>query len=144
MSTPQSAASHTRWVPAFHFFVLPILLINALVAISTLIKAPSTGTAWGALVGLALFGAAFFSRIMPLSAQDRLIRLEETLRMQRVLPATQHGDIAKLTRFQFVALRFASDAELAELVGRTVKGEFAKPLDIKKAIRGWRPDELRV
>jgi hypothetical protein len=79
-----------------------------------------------------------------LTAQDRVIRLEETLRMQRVLPADMQGEISQLKRFDFVALRFASDAELPELVKRVRAGEFAKPLDIKKAIKNWREDHLRV
>lgn len=144
MSSPQSASSHTRWLPLFHFFALPILLANAIVALVTLARNPSQGTAWNFLVAASLFVGVLLSRVQPLSAQDRIIRLEEQLRMQRVLPASQHADIARLDREQLIALRFASDEELPELVSRTVKGEFAKQKEIKSAIRSWRPDNLRV
>jgi hypothetical protein len=81
---------------------------------------------------------------MALTVQDRLIRLEETLRLQRVLPAGMQADIAKLRRRQFVALRFASDEELPELVRRVVAGELADARSIKQAITKWRPDWFRA
>jgi Family of unknown function (DUF6526) len=140
----QTLANHARFVPAFHYFAVPVLLINSIVALVAAWRNPSLATGWGVVVAAALMTAAVFARTFALTAQDRLIRLEETLRMQRVLPASAHGDIAKLTRFQYVALRFASDEELPELVRRAAAGEFATPADIKKAVRNWRPDLLRV
>ncbi|MBK8247788.1 MAG: hypothetical protein IPK85_10380 [Gemmatimonadetes bacterium] len=144
MATQQSAASHARTLPIFHYFALPVLLINIAMAVNAVWRAPSLATGWGVLVAGALFVGALMGRVFALTAQDRVIRLEETLRMQRVLPAAQQADIAALTRYQFVALRFASDEELPDLVRRVRAGEFAKPIDIKKAIRSWRPDHLRV
>lgn len=141
---PQSATSHARTIPVFHYFALPVLLINIVVAIVVAARAPSLMAGWGVIVAAALFVGVLFARVHALTAQDRVIRLEETLRMQRVLPADMLGEIAHLKRFDFVALRFASDAELPELVKRVRAGEFAKPLDIKKAIKNWREDHLRV
>ena len=144
MSSTQSATNHTRWLPPFHFVALPILLVNAVVALVVLVRGPSLGTTWGFLVATAIFLAVLLSRSQTVTVQDRLIRLEERLRMQRVLLPSQHDDIGRLERQHFVALRFASDEELPDLVRRTVKGDFATPKDIKSAIRGWQPDHLRA
>ena len=140
----QSAAKHARYFPLLHFFVLPILLGNFVWKVKLLFGAPGRETVWGALFALALVGTALAARVMALTVQDRLIRLEETMRMQRLLPAAQQGDIGKITRQQFVALRFCCDAELPDLVRRTVGGEFTSQKQIKHAIRDWRPDFLRA
>ncbi len=142
--TPQTFANHTRYFPLFHFFASPILTINAALETYQLVQTPSRDEAWGALLAWGLAAGLLSARAMALRAQDRVIRLEETLRMQRLLPADLQGAAAKLKPRQLVALRFASDAELPELVRRTIAGEFAKPVDIKKAVREWRPDYLRA
>lgn len=144
MAAEQSATNHARNIPIFHHFALPVLIANILVAAGGLWRDPSLAAGWQVLVAAAICVGALWGRVHALTAQDRVIRLEETLRMQRVLPAAQQGDIARLSRSDFIALRFASDDELPELVRRVVAGEFAKQLDIKKAIRSWRPDHLRV
>lgn len=144
MSQPQPAASHARTIPVFHYFALPVLMINVVAMVVALWRFPSLDNAWGVLVAAALAVGVLFGRVQALTAQDRVIRLEETLRMQRVLPPEQQSEIAKLSRSDFIALRFAPDEELPDLVRRTRAGEFAKPIDIKKAIRNWRPDHLRV
>ena len=144
VSQPQSAASHARTIPVFHYFALPVLMINIVAMVVALWRFPSLDNGWGVLVAAAMAIGVLFGRVQALTAQDRLIRLEETLRMQRVLPLEQQSEIAKLSRSDFIALRFAPDEELPDLVRRTRAGEFAKPIDIKKAIRNWRPDHLRV
>ncbi len=144
MPTPQSAESHARNVPAFHYFALPVLVINLGVTLWFAIRQPSLMTAWGVVVAAALAAGVLYGRIHALTAQDRVIRLEETLRMQRVLPVGMHSEIEKLTRYDFVGLRFASDDELPDLVRRVRAGEFASLKELKRAIRNWRPDHLRV
>ncbi len=140
----QTAASHTRFLPPFHFFVTPILIIYVVTAINGMIQSPSRWTVMGALSAIAIWLGISLGRTQALTAQDRIIRLEETLRLQRLLPADLHGDIDKLSRKEFIALRFASDAELPDLFRRVRKGEFATPKEIKLAIKQWRPDSLRV
>lgn len=144
MAETQSYANHARYYPPFHFFALPVVLIHAVVQTVLLVRAPSGSQGWSAVVAWAIAFGIFSARAMALRAQDRVIRLEETLRMHRVLPADLQGAITKLSPSQFVALRFASDAELPELVRRTLAGEFAKPTEIKQAVRDWRPDYLRA
>lgn len=144
MSAPQSAERHARTIPIYHQFALPVLLINVIVMLVMVVRGPSLMAAWNAVVAFALFVGVLWGRVQALTAQDRVIRLEETLRLQRVLPAEMQGEIAQLSRTDFIALRFAPDAELPDLVRRVRAGEFAKPIDIKRAIRAWRPDHLRV
>lgn len=145
MASPeQNAANHSRYLPLFHFVVSPILLVYVLTSLYGLSQSPSRWTLLGALSSLAIWLGISLGRSQALTAQDRIIRLEESLRLRRLLPAELHADIDKLARKEFVALRFASDAELPELFGRVRKGEFATPKEIKLAVRQWRPDNLRV
>jgi hypothetical protein len=140
----QSFESHTRWYPLYHFIASPILLASVVVAINQMVRNPSGGTLWGVLLSIGIFTGVAAARVQALTVQNRLIRLEETLRMQRVLPAEQQGEIAKLSVKQFVALRFASDEELPILVRRVLAGELASQKAIKRAIKSWRPDVLRA
>ena len=136
----QHLGNHARYVPAFHFFALPVSLVFAVNAIVVAVKNPEWQTVLQAAFGLAVATAFLMLRVMALTVQDRLIRLEETLRMQRVLPAAMQGDIARITREQFVALRFASNAELPELVQKAVAGQLANQKAIKQAIRTCHAD----
>lgn len=140
----QNFANHTRWLPAYHFVAVPLLLLNIVFNVRDLVGTPSVWTLWGSVLAVAIFLGILLARVMALTAQDRVIRLEETLRLQRLLPVEQHNDIASITREQFVALRFASDTELPALFRRVRNGEFANQKAIKQAITTWRPDLLRV
>lgn len=140
----QSFSSHTRWYAPYHFVVTPILVGTLVVAFRQLAQHPSLDTLWGALVALGVFLGIAVARVQVLTVQNRVIRLEETLRMQRLLPAAQQDDIGKLTVEDFVALRFASDEELPALVRRVANREFSSQKDIKRAIKTWRPDFLRA
>jgi hypothetical protein len=140
----QNLATHTRYVPAFHFFALPVLLINMFVVAISFWNAPSFATGWALLVAIALAVGISWSRFMPLRAQDRIIRLEERTRLERVLPADLRGRIGELTERQLIAIRFAPDSEVPDLTRRTLDGELKSSGDIKRAIRDWRPDYFRV
>jgi hypothetical protein len=142
-STAQSLTTHARYVPPFHFFALPVLLINVIVQIVAAVRAPGRASAWAAVVALALFLAVLLGRVMTLTVQDRLIRLEETLRLGRLMPGRE-ADIARLTRDHLVGLRFASDAEVPGLVTRILAGELGTRRDIKAAVKSWRADYLRA
>jgi low affinity Fe/Cu permease len=140
----QSYESHRRWVPAFHFFVLPVLLVNVFVTILRLIDDTRGPTAWNVVVAVALFLGVFLLRGMPLRAQDRVIRLEERARLGGLLPNDLRARLDELTPAQFIALRFAPDDEVPDLTRRTLDGELKTPADIKRAIKNWRADTLRV
>ena len=144
MAETQTYATHRRWVPYFHFFALPILALNVLVQIYYLYRHPSVWSVWGLVVSGALFALPLAIRSMVTTAQDRIIRLEETLRLQRCLPPEMRGRIGELTTGQLIALRFSSEEELPELTRAVLGGELKSREDIKLRIKNWRPDTLRV
>lgn len=139
----QSYANHTRWLPPWHFFAIPILTANALVLLVAFVRAPGLPSGWAALVGVALVVGLVCARWMPLRVQDRLIRLEETLRLERLLPERSH-EIEHLTLGQLLGIRFASDAEVPHMLDRIVAGELVSRGDVKRAVQHWRPDHSRI
>lgn len=142
--TPQTYKNHARFFPLFHFFVAPVLLLNFVNAIRHLYLDPSRSTGWALVVAAALAGLAFAARLMALTVQDRVIRLEMRLRMQQLLPADLCARAAALTPKQLVALRFASDAELGALVRDVCDGKLATQKAIKQSVRDWAADYLRA
>lgn len=142
--SPQNFTNHVRWQPLYHFVLSPILLIHLIWSIVRLIKAPSADHAEQLLLALGLLIMMLLVRVNPLKAQDRLIRLEEQLRYQRLLPAELANQAAALPVRFIVALRFASDEELPALIREVLAGKFAKPTEVKRAIKNWRGDYFRV
>ena len=140
----QSAKSHVRWLPPFHFFMLPVLLVNFLNEVRHLYNEQTPHTAWMVILAAALLTLGFLSRIQALAVQDRLIRLEMRLRLRGLLPADQQARINDLTARQMVALRFASDAELPELVRDVFDGKLQTTKDIKGRIKNWQADWQRA
>jgi len=120
------------------------MLINFIWSVVDLIMTPGWNSGRWAVVSLALLMLTFFVRTNPLKVQDRLIRLEEQLRCQRLLSPALSQQISGLSSHQLIALRFAADEELEELVGAVAAGKLTKPVEIKKAIRSWRSDTFRV
>ncbi|HUQ30894.1 MAG TPA: DUF6526 family protein [Pyrinomonadaceae bacterium] len=141
---PQTYSNHTRWHPPFHFFVAPVMLINVIWAIVKFVREPGWDQGWWVVVSIALVVLTTLVRINPLRVQDRLIRLEEQLRHQQLLPAELAHEARRLRAGQLVALRFAHDDELEELVRETLAGRLTKPAEIKRAIKQWRADTARV
>ncbi len=140
----QNYSNHRRWYPLFHFVVIPLLALNFLSHLIRFFMAPSWALAFWTLLGITLILLALVARLMALKAQDRVIRLEEKLRYREILSAELAERAKGLHAGQMIALRFASDEELPSLIERTLNGEFAKPKEIKQAIKNWRGDHLRV
>ena len=141
----QSFHHHTRWVPPFHFFVMPMLTIHFGWSIY---RWRASGFSIDGLEYV-LFAAALLvlmveARLFSLRVQDRVIRLEERLRCERLLPADLQPRIAELTVSQFVSMRFASDAELPTLVRKVLDEKLTQRKAIKQLIKDWRPDYLRA
>ena len=128
----------------WHFFALPVLIINVFVVAIDYVRDPRLINGWAVIVAIALAVGIFVSRSMPLRAQDRIIRLEERARLERVLPSDLRGRVGELTPSQLIAIRFAADDEVPDLTRRTLNGELKSQGDIKRAIRTWRADTLRV
>jgi hypothetical protein len=140
----QVFGTHRRFLPAWHFFAVPVLAANVVMVALNFVRDPRFATGWALLVAIALLLGILLSRTMPLRAQDRIIRLEERVRLERVLPADLRGRMGDLTADQLIALRFAPDDEVPELTRRALGGELKTRTDIKRAVRNWRPDHMRM
>lgn len=140
----QTYQNHVRWLPPFHFFVLPVLLINFLYTAWILWREPAWATALSCLVAAALFGLGVLARAMTITVQDRVIRLEMRLRLREVLPADLLGRINELSPNQLCGLRFASDAELPDLMRQVLAGGLQTRKAIKLNIKNWQGDYLRA
>jgi hypothetical protein len=152
MREPQNFSNHTKIVPAFHYFLLPALFIN-LVGASYWVYATARH-AWGPFplfyailnlfLAVALLILAFLARLFALGVQDRVIRLEERLRYQQLLPRDLKARINEFTTKQLVALRFASDAELPALARKVLAEKMEERKAIKQMIQNWRADYQRI
>ena len=140
----QTYKNHVRLFPPFHLFVLPVLLIHFLNQIRHLWLAPGRSTGFAAVVALAIMALAVLSRVMTVTVQDRMIRLEMRLRLIQTLPPDLQARINDLTRRQLVALRFASDAELPGLVRDVLEGRLTTGKEIKLRVKDWQSDWLRA
>ena len=140
----QSYQKHARWLPGFHFFAIPVLLLNLLNEMRHVWYDPSRHFVFQVVVAAALLTVAFLSRIQALTVQDRVIRLEMRLRLRGILPPDLHPNIDTLTHRQLVALRFASDAEMTDLVRDVLAGKLASAKEIKMRIKSWQSDWLRA
>jgi hypothetical protein len=140
---PQTLANHAKFDPAFHFFLVPILLINVIVIGIQLFRFHDLLGLWVFIMSLALVVIVGRMRSYATHLQDRIIRVEEHLRLTAILPEPLRMRIGELTDAQLVGLRFASDAETPALVQRALDEQLSRS-DIKKAIVDWRPDYSRV
>jgi hypothetical protein len=141
---PQSFKKHARFVPAFHFFVLPVLLVNAIYHLVLLKNGISFGSIMAALVAISLFVLAGLARSAALAVQDRVICLEMQTRMEKLLPAEFRPRIVEFTPNQLIGLRFASDAELPSLAQQVLDEKIADRKTIKSRVKNWRPDYMRA
>lgn len=140
---PQNFANHRRFIPLYHFIVFGILVVNLIYALYRAVRAFSFETALGFAVSFALLCVFFFARTFALTVQDRVIRLEMRLRLAQVLPPDLRGRILELDRDQLIALRFASDAEMADLVREVLTNQIRNRDEIKKRIKDWNADYFR-
>ena len=142
-TTPQSLANHTRFDPLFHFFLLPLGLVAIVLSVIHIIHHPSMGSALLVVLAVGFFTIAGKARGYSLKVQDRIIRLEERLRLAMLMPEAGRSRIGELTESQLIALRFASDAELPGLAMRALN-EGLTSKQIKSSIESWRADYFRV
>ncbi len=141
--SPQSLKNHARFDPLFHFVLAWVAIINVIVAIVFVVHRRDFYSVWFLVLSLAAFGALFRLRQYPLKVQDRVIRLEERLRLQALAPSEWHTQIYKLTEDQLIALRFAGDDEVVELAKQALEHNLSRK-QIKERIRSWRADNWRV
>jgi hypothetical protein len=141
---PQDLKNHARLVPWFHLVAAPILVINLIDSIIALVHESSWNNIMGALVALALVLLLTAARTFALRVQDRVIRLEEQLRFERLFPPDLRLRIPEFTRAQFIALRYASDGELPELARTVLDQRITDQRAIKQMVTNWRADHLRA
>ncbi len=139
----QNYANHRRLDPPYHLFVSPVVTINLFVALWFIVRSPSYLTAWNFLFACAVAILAYTVRIYALKNQNRIIRLEERLRLSQILPPDLAKRIGEIRTTDLIALRFASDEEVPDLVRAILAGEIHRE-EIKKRVRNWRADYLRV
>ena len=142
--TTQNYANHTRWIPPYHFVAGPILLVNFLWSTYRAAIAPAGDTIVTWLLSIALIIMYFVARIMAVTVQDRVIRLEMRLRMRELFPADLAARVHEFTPKQLVALRFASDAELPALARTVLDERLTDGKAIKQLVRDWQADTLRA
>lgn len=145
MSAPQSFKNHSRWDPIFHFMIGPLLIINVIVVFITHLHSHAHALlgAWFVLVSIVLVLLSIKTRMYALKVQDRVIRLEEKLRLASLVSPSELVELESLTTNQYIGLRFASNAELPTLARRAVRENLTRK-QIKEAIQSWRPDDYRV
>jgi hypothetical protein len=140
----QTLANHARYVPNYHFLTAGILIVNGVWTLVQCFRAPGAGSVISLLVAIALMFLFYYAREFALRVQDRVICLEEQLRLARLLPSDLQPRIGEFTATQLIALRFASDAELPALARRVLQEGLNSRAQIKALIREWRPDNLRA
>jgi hypothetical protein len=141
---PQTFENHAKIVPAFHYFVLPVFLINLGWSFYRVWNFLSTGTVISLLLAAALTLGALYGRMFALTVQDRVIRLEMQLRLQNLLAPELRARIGEFNVGQLVSMRFASDAELPELARKVLDEHLTDRKAIKQLVKNWRPDLLRA
>jgi hypothetical protein len=143
--TEQTFANHGRLVPLYHFFAVPVFVANLLWSLYRLWRLEFSFVGiFGVILAAALLVLAFEARLFALAVQDRVIRLEERLRYERMLPADLQARCGELTINQIVALRFACDAELPVLTRKVLDEKLTKRKAIKQLIKTWKPDYQRA
>jgi hypothetical protein len=140
----QNFQNHAKFVPGFHFGVLGIFGANIIWSAWRLIHGFSAERVFGLLLAIAFLMCAFYARIFALTVQDRVIRLEMRLRLERLLAGDLRGRILEFSPGQLVAMRFASDTELPELARKVLEEKIEDRRAIKQMVRDWQADWLRA
>ena len=140
---PQNYRNHRRFLPLYHLALYAVLVANLLWSVYRFVRIPSAESVFAILVALALLAMIYYMRSFALTVQDRVIRLEMRLRLKRLLPSDLAARIPELTPLQLIALRFAGDSELPELVRDVLVNDIQDRDVIKRKIRDWQPDHLR-
>ena len=143
MSETQSLKNHARFDPPFHFLIAGVYALNLVYAGIHLHRQPSISSEWYLVLSILAIVPILKLRTYPLKVQDRVIRLEERLRLQALAPQEWHAQIYRLSEGQLIALRFAADDEVVELAKQALEHNLTRK-QIKERIKSWRPDDWRI
>ena len=141
--TPQNLKNHAKFDPPYHVVLFLTLVLNLVFAIVHLVRHTDFFAAWLVVLSLVAFVALFRMRQYPLKVQDRVIRLEERLRLQTLAPLEWHAQIARLSEDQQIGLRFAADDEVVSLAKQALEHNLNRK-QIKERIKNWRADDWRL
>lgn len=139
-ASAQNYENHRKFVRGYHVVAFGLLALNFFYSLYRVVTDLSMNSFMALLLALALILVFFYARIFALRAQDRIIRLEERLRLRELLPPDQQNTIDELTTSQLIALRFASDGEVAALVTAVLAEGIEDRDEIKKRVTDWRAD----
>jgi Family of unknown function (DUF6526) len=142
-SSPQNLKNHGRLDPPYHMVLVAVLAVNLYIVCLFAFKHPNFYTGWLVILSIAIFIPVLRLRQYPLKVQDRVIRLEERIRLQALASAEWHAQIYRLSEDQLIALRFASDDEVVGLAKQALEEKLTRK-QIKERIKTWRPDDWRV
>jgi hypothetical protein len=140
----QSFENHAKLVPMYHYAAFGLVFVPTVYFIYAAVTSFSVGALMLPAFGAGVILTAFFARVFPLGVQDRVIRLEERLRMERVLPDDLKGRIHEISTNHLIGLRFAPDSELADLTRQVLDGSLSDRKSVKKAIGSWQADNQRI
>ena len=144
MNEPQKFENHVRLIPGYHFILLGIVTINFILRVIWAVRTPTLVNLWGIVMAVAFVLMVVYLRTFPLAVQDRVIRLEERMRLGRLLPQDLRPRLGEFTRGQLVGLRYASDEELPALAARVLNEGITSKRAIKAMVTQWRADHLRA
>ena len=141
---PQNYSNHARFDPLYHFVLSAIILVTLVMGIGYCWRhSNSLKAVWVLFAEAALVIIYIRLRTYPLKTQDRIIRLEERLRLMLLLPETLRPRINELTESQLVAIRFVPDEEIPEIFEKALKHNLSNK-QIKELVKNWRADHFRV
>ena len=140
----QNFSNHTRMVPGYHYVTFMLAAVFAVWSVVRAFRMPAAETLYPLAGALALIGIAWYARVFALQAQNRTIRLEERLRLARLLPADHQGNVDAIAPSQLIALRFAPDSEVTDLARKVIANPSMTAKEIKAQIKNWRADHYRV
>jgi Family of unknown function (DUF6526) len=140
----QNFENHTRLVPPYHMFVIPIFMINFIWRLVQLKDGVTFASIMNVLLGVAFVILVLYARLFTLTVQDRVIRLEMRMRLERLLPVDLRSRIPEFTVAQLISLRFAGDEELAALARQVLDEKLNDRKSIKRRIKNWQADILRA
>ena len=143
MSKTQNLKNHARFDPAYHALLLAVYLLNLVYTGFHVYRQPSISSGWYAVLSVVLIVPLLKLRTYPLKVQDRVIRLEERLRLQTLAPQEWHTQLYRLNEDQLIGLRFAADDEVVELAKQALEHNLNRK-QIKERIRTWRADDWRI
>ncbi len=141
---PQSFENHAKLVPMYHFVAFGLIAVYTLWSLYVVITSFSVSALMSLFFAVGVTIATLFARVFPLGVQDRVIRLEERNRLERLLGAEQHDAIYALDTNLLIGLRFAPDAEVVELFNAIVSEGITDRAEVKKRVKSWRADNQRI